>query len=151
MSLALTLHVLSTIIWVGGMFFAHMALRPAVNALLEPPQRLPLMLKVLDAFFLWVWISVILLLTSGYWMLFFVYGESAPASQWLMAIVGTLMAAIFVFIYTVPHRKMSRALAENLFPKAGEAMALIRRLIGVNLSLGLFVSVVAVFGKYSGF
>ena len=42
MSVAITLHLLAALIWVGGMFFAHMALRPAVNTMLEPPQRLPL-------------------------------------------------------------------------------------------------------------
>ena len=34
-------HVLSLIVWIGGMVFAHFFLRPAVQAL-EPPQRLRL-------------------------------------------------------------------------------------------------------------
>ncbi|MEN8179609.1 MAG: hypothetical protein ABFS39_13470 [Pseudomonadota bacterium] len=152
MALMLTLHILAVIIWVGGMFFAHMALRPAVNELLEPPQRLPLMLKVLDGFFPWVWASVVLILGSGYWVMFSVYyAGGIPLSQWFMAALGTLMAVIFVFIYMVPYRRMAAALAVPELPKAGAAMALIRRLIGVNLVLGLLVTVVVVFGKYSGF
>ena len=39
MALAITLHILGAVIWVGGMFFAYMALRPVAAALLEPPQR----------------------------------------------------------------------------------------------------------------
>ena len=42
MSVTITLHLLSAVIWVGGMFFAYMVLRPAAATLLEPPQRLPL-------------------------------------------------------------------------------------------------------------
>ncbi len=151
MALALTLHILAVIIWVGGMFFAHMALRPAVNALLEPPQRLPLMLRVLDAFFPWVWISVILILASGYWALLTLYPAEIPLSRWFMTLLGTLMALIFLFIYMVPYRRMKAALQAAELPKAGAAMAVIRRLIGANLLLGLLVAVVAVAGKYGGF
>lgn len=39
MPLAITLHVLSAVVWVGGMFFAWMALRPVAASLLEPPPR----------------------------------------------------------------------------------------------------------------
>ena len=42
MSIALSLHVLFVVIWVGGMFFAYMALRPAAVNTLEPPLRLTL-------------------------------------------------------------------------------------------------------------
>jgi uncharacterized membrane protein len=151
MSLALTLHILAAIIWVGGMFFAHMALRPAVNELLEPPQRLPLMLKVLDGFFPWVWASVILILISGYWALSVGFVSGIALSQWVMAVLGTAMATIFVFIYLNPYRHMTAALQRNELPKAGIAMALIRRLIGTNLILGLITTIVAVYGKYGGF
>ncbi len=150
-ALAQTLHVLAAVIWVGGMFFAHMALRPAVNELLDPPQRLPLMLKVLDGFFPWVWVSVILIIGSGYWFILSAYAGNVPFSQWVMAVIGTLMAAIFVYIYSVPYRRMAGALSAAELPKAGAAMAMIRRLIGLNLLLGLFVILVAVAGKYSGF
>jgi len=45
-----TLHVLSIVVWIGGMVFAHFFLRPAV-AQLEPPVRLRLMHDVLGRFF----------------------------------------------------------------------------------------------------
>ena len=151
LSLALTLHLLAAIVWVGGMFFAHMALRPAVNQLLEPPQRLPLMLKVFDGFFSWVWGAVILILVSGYWLMFGVFQGDPPLSQWVMAVLGTLMGIIFVIIYSLPYRRMKAALAASELPRAAVAMGLIRRLIGVNLVLGLLVTLVAVTGKYSGF
>ncbi|WP_343074980.1 hypothetical protein [sulfur-oxidizing endosymbiont of Gigantopelta aegis] len=50
-SLAFTLHLLSAVIWVGGMFFAHMILRPSAVEQLEPPQRLPLWVAVFGRFF----------------------------------------------------------------------------------------------------
>ena len=54
MSIALALHVLAITVWVGGMFFAYMVLRPIAASQLQPPQRLPLWQGVFSRFFPWV-------------------------------------------------------------------------------------------------
>ena len=79
MALALALHVLSAVIWVGGMFFAYMALRPVAAELLEPPARLRLWRGVFANFFVWVSAAVVLLLITGLWMIFGVYGGMGKA------------------------------------------------------------------------
>ena len=61
-------HVLSIIVWVGGMVFAHFFLRPAAQSL-EPPQRVRLMHDVLQRFFAAVTAAVVLVLGSGLWMI----------------------------------------------------------------------------------
>ena len=81
MSLAIALHVLSAVIWVGGMFFAYMAMRPAVVEVVEASQRGHLWSKTLERFFRWVWLAVVLLLVTGYWMIFSVFGGMAGAGQ----------------------------------------------------------------------
>ena len=58
------LHLLGVVIWVGGMFFAHFFLRPAVQAL-QPPDRLRLMRDVLSRFFSVVLAVVVVMLVSG--------------------------------------------------------------------------------------
>jgi len=68
MSVTITLHSLAAIIWVGGMFFAYMALRPSAAEVLEPPLRLTLWAKVFSKFFPWVWASIVVLFGTGYWM-----------------------------------------------------------------------------------
>ncbi|MBW9257716.1 MAG: hypothetical protein K1562_08820 [Candidatus Thiodiazotropha sp. (ex. Lucinisca nassula)] len=148
MSIALTLHLLAVIVWVGGMFFAHVILRPVLNDQLEPHQRLPLLLKVFDGFFPWVWGSVFTILASGFWMLFTHYG--GETGWWLsfMAVVGTLTAAIFVFIYAIPYHQFGTALKSDDMPRAVAAISLIRQLILVNLILGMVVSLLATLGKY---
>ena len=49
--LAISAHILSVVIWVGGMFFAYMAMRPAAASVLEPPKRLSLWLPTFKRFF----------------------------------------------------------------------------------------------------
>ena len=139
-TVALTLHLIGVIVWVGGMFFAHMALRPAVNGQLQPPVRLPLMHQVLQNFFRWVWLSMVTILATGFWVFLGVMKGQAAMYIHLMAGFGLLMAGIFIYIYFVPFKAMGEALEENDLPKAGARMALIRRLIGINLILGLALS-----------
>lgn len=147
MQTALVLHLLGTIVWVGGMFFAHMALRPAANELLEPAQRLPLLYRTLSGFFPWVWASMVLILGSGYWIFLGLWAGQAGLYVHLMQGIGLIMVGVFVYIYFLPFRKMGQALAKGNFPLAGTRMALIRQLIGTNLILGLIATTVGA-GKF---
>jgi uncharacterized membrane protein len=148
MAIALTLHLLGVIVWVGGMFFAHMVLRSALNKALESQERLQVMLKVFDGFFPWVWLSVILILASGYWMLFFFYETETTSWLSFMSVTGTVMAAIFVFIYAIPYHQFSRAMKTHDMPQAVAAITLIRQLILTNLILGLLITGISLLGKY---
>ena len=56
MVVALALHILAAVAWVGGMLFAHQMLRPAARAL-EPGTRLPLWHRVFSRFFPLVWLG----------------------------------------------------------------------------------------------
>ena len=50
-------HLLSAVIWVGGMFFAYLVLRPSLSVL-EPAQRIALHQQVFRRFFLFVWHAI---------------------------------------------------------------------------------------------
>ena len=137
-------HVLSLIVWIGGMVFAHFFLRPAVQAL-EPPQRLRLMHDVLQRFFTAVSVAVALALASGLWMIGRVAkqavqsgGSFAMPLDWtLMATLGLVMAAIFGHIRFALFKRLQRAVAASDWPAGGLALAGIRLWVGVNLALGV--------------
>ena len=65
----LAVHVLCAVIWVGGMFFAYVVLRPSLSVL-EPIQRIALHTQVFRRFFLIVWHVMPLILISGFAVLF---------------------------------------------------------------------------------
>ena len=88
LAVLLSLHILSAVVWVGGMFAAYMCLRPAVGAL-EPPQRLRLWRAFFQKFFPWVWAAVLLLLASGYWMLIMTFGGFAVAPLGSVGLSGS--------------------------------------------------------------
>lgn len=150
MPLAITLHILSAVIWVGGMFFAYVALRPVAATLLEPPLRLPLWSQTFARFFPWVWGAVLLLPLSGYWMIFAVFQgmKNVGLHIHIMQIIGIGMIAIFLHVFFAPYQKMKRAVTAGDFTVAGQQLAVIRRLIGINLILGLITISVAAGGAY---
>jgi uncharacterized membrane protein len=150
MSIAITLHLLAVVVWVGGMFFAYMALRPVAASLLEPPLRLPLWSQTFARFFPWVWASVILLPATGYWMIFRVFGGFRALALYinLMQGIGIAMILIFLHVFFAPYRRLKQAVAAGDFPSAGKHLAMIRRLIGLNLTLGLVLIVIASSGRY---
>ncbi|HEC18081.1 MAG TPA: hypothetical protein ENI97_01915 [Gammaproteobacteria bacterium] len=150
MFIAIPLHLLASVVWVGGMFFAYMALRPVAASLLEPPQRLPLWSQTFARFFPWVWVSVITLTATGFWMVFSVFDGFASVGSYvhLMAGLGILMMLLFFHVFFAPYRRMKQALANNDLPEAGRRLAQIRVIIGVNLLLGLVVVVIAGAGRY---
>jgi uncharacterized membrane protein len=78
MTILVTLHVVAAVIWVSGIFFAYMVLRQSVGPL-EPAVRLALWHRIFRRFFPWVWASIVLLLVSGYGMLFLYFGGFAGA------------------------------------------------------------------------
>jgi uncharacterized membrane protein len=144
-----TLHLLSIIVWIGGMVFAHFFLRPAV-ATLEPPLRLRLMHDVLGRFFRAVLVVSLLTLASGLWMLGRVARQAAqsgvpfdvPLAWLVMALLGTFMVAIFLHIRFALFRRFSRLVKDSQWAPAGESLAQIRRWVTVNLGLGVVIVVV---------
>ncbi len=148
--IAISLHLLSAVIWIGGMFFAHFALRPVATSLLEPPLRLPLMSQVLTRFFPWVWASVALLWGTGFWLIFEYYGGMGEVGAYIhiMLTIAAVMTVIFVYIFFMPFPALQQAVADKNFPEAGKNLARIRQLIATNLWLGLITIIVAAVGKF---
>ncbi|MEN7521678.1 CopD family protein [Bordetella pertussis] len=135
------LHLLSIILWVGGMAFAHCFLRPAVAAL-EPPARLRLMHDVLGRFLRATQYAVLIVLATGAYMMAQAMGAglARPPVGWhVMAGLGLLMALVFVHVRYVLFRRLASAVAAQDWPAAGAAMAPIRGWVAVNLALAVVI------------
>ena len=152
MAIAIILHLLPVVVWVGGMFFAYMVLRPVAASQLEPPARLTLWAGVFSKFFPWVFVSIGLILGSGFWMIFMVFGGFGAIGLYVyaMLVLGSVMMLIFLHVYFAPFRRLRQAVAQEDWATGGKALAQIRMLVGINLLLGLATIITAAGGYYLG-
>jgi len=148
---ALIVHILSAVVWVGGMFFALIVLRPATAAL-EPGARLGLWLRVFERFFAWVFAAIVLLLASGYAMIFGVYAgfRGIGLHVHIMQALGIVMMLLFFHLYFAPWRRFRAALARGDQPAAARQLDQIRWIVTINLILGLVTVAVGSSGRYWG-
>ncbi len=149
-SLAISLHALSSVIWVGGMFFAYLVLRPSIATQLDSPQQLSLWSTVFAKFFPWVWVCAVLLLGTGFWLIFNKFGGMKYVAPYvhLMMSMGIIMVLIFMHIFFAPTRKLKRAVTGQNWEGAAKSLGQIRLLIAINLIIGLSIIVIATAGRY---
>lgn len=144
-TLLYVVHLLAAILWVGGMFFAWMILRPAAVAVLQPPERLQLWLQVFQRFFRWVWAAVVLLPASGVALMQLRFGgfDTAPGYVHGMLALYLIMLALFLRISLLNLPQLHKAVAAQDWPSGGAVLGRIRRLVGINLLVGLVLVSIA--------
>lgn len=144
-AIALKLHLLAVVVWVGGMFFAWMCLRPVAASQLEPPARLRLWLGVFERFFPWVWAAVPLILGTGLWLIQARFGGvgDAPTFVHIMYGLGVVMMLIFMHVFFAPYRRLRGAVAGENWPEGGRNLGMIRKLVGINTLIGIITIAIA--------
>ncbi|MBT8438399.1 MAG: CopD family protein [Gammaproteobacteria bacterium] len=141
-ALALILHLIAINIWVGGSFFAIVILGRAIRNI-EAGQQHTLWLLVFRRFFAWAWLAVFILLASGTWMIYSVYGgfDAIPAYVTLMGLLAALMVANYNFIYFVPYRQYQRMVRIGDIDACVKKLAVIRVVGVINMVLGICIIV----------
>lgn len=139
-------HVLSVILWVGGMLFAELFLRPALAGL-APPERLRLAQAVLARFFAAVLWASALVLGSGVWMIGRVAKATVqsggsfgmPLTWTVMAGLGVLMVVLFGYIRFALYPRFAGAVAAADWTQAAARLQRLQLWLRVNLGLGLVI------------
>lgn len=138
------IHLIAAILWMGGMTFMLVALRPAALVVLQAPERLRLMGAVWQRFFVLVLVSIVALFATGTHMYTSVFraarlasgSGSVPLGWNLMLALGLLMMLVFGHIFFAGYRRFKRAAAAQDWPLAGKAAQQIHQLMLVNFVLG---------------
>ena len=148
-SVALILHILSAVVWVGGMFFALLVLRPSTGPL-DATLRLGLWLRVLDRFFAWVFVAIVVLLLTGFMVIVAVFGGFAGLRLYvnLMMLIGIMMMLLFFHLYFAPWRRFRAAMAAGDNAAAAVQLNQIRIIVTINLILGLVTVAIGSSGRY---
>jgi uncharacterized membrane protein len=128
------LHVLSAIIWVGGMIAIRLAVHPSMQSIDDPKVKLGKTLMLMAKFFNIVMPFILILLLTAI-VLIFAMGKS-PSIEWKENI-WMIMAANFTWMY-IKRRKAQKLFNEGKLPEAKAVVALIPKiLLPLNIFLGL--------------
>ena len=148
-AIALILHLVAINVWVGGTFFAIVILGRAIKNI-AAAQQLLLWQLVLERFFIWAWVAVFILLTSGTWMVYSIYGgfDTIPVYIMLMGLIALLMISVFIYIYFFPYQQYKLLVQTNDVDNCIKKLAVIRFAGTINMILGLCVVVVIGSGPY---
>lgn len=147
-ALLLFLHILAAAFWVGGMALMHFGVRPAAVATLEPPQRLPFLAATLTRFFVGVSAAIVVLLATGFGMVWLAGGfANVRWNVHAMLAIGLVMMAIYLHIRFAPFPRLRKAVAARAWPVAAANLDVIRKLVGLNLLLGVSVFALAIVGR----
>jgi uncharacterized membrane protein len=147
-AILLFIHLLSATFWVGGMATMHFAVRPAAVATLEPPLRLRTMAAALRRLFVGVDAAITLLFVSGVTMILLTSGfRSVHWRIEAMMGIAIVMAGIYVYIRASVFKALRRAVEESAWPVAAARLNTVRKLVSLNLVLGVVVFGVAIVGR----
>ncbi len=140
------LHVISAVVWVGGMIAMRFAAHQAFLEIGAPIERLPLISKALKRLFLLVLPFVLILAATGT-VLTIGYGIKHTDFHYLTHVKEGIWTIMFINLAAMMIRrsKADRAMAMGDYKKAGELLGLIGRvMVPVNITLGLAAIVVGV-------
>ena len=142
-AIALTLHLIAINVWVGGTFFVVVVMSHVI-ATLEPYQQLIMWRKALARFFTLVWLAMFVLLTTGSWMIYRIYGGlgNAPLYILIMALLALLMMMVFIITFFVPYRHFKQAIQAQDIEACQLKLETVRLLGKVNMVIGLCVVII---------
>ena len=141
-------HVLAVVVWVGGMFVLHFAVRPSAARLQEPAVRLTFLSSTLGRFMSWAALSIVVLLASGLAMILIGGGfKNAHLSVHLMLAVGLLMMLLYLHIRFAPFKRMRAAVMASDWAAAAANLDVVRKMVLTNLVLGFITIAIATIGR----
>ena len=148
-AIALTLHLIAINVWVGGTFFVVVVMSRVI-ATLEPYQQLIIWRKTLARFSTLVWLAMVVLLTTGSWMIYRIYGGlgNAPLYVLIMALLALLMMTVFIITFFVPYRHFKQAIQKQDIDTSQLKLETVRLLGKVNMAIGLCVVIIIGIGPH---
>jgi uncharacterized membrane protein len=138
-SIIVFLHVLSAVLWVGGMIAIRYAIHPSMQEIAEPRIKLERTLDNLKRFFNLVIPAIIILLITAIIMIIALGFKGTSLYSLVIAkeVIWTIMTIVFITIY-IKRNNAQKALEGGDFLSAKNSLVPIAKIfIPLNIVLGL--------------
>jgi uncharacterized membrane protein len=133
--ITLWLHYLATVMWIGGMAFNLLVLRPSMT-IIDQNQRPILGATVLKRFIIFAWLSIVVLILTGISIAFssVAFEDIFSTTYGIVLLSKHFITLIMILIVTW----VSFVLSSKLTPYAPKPNTILT-LVKTNLSLGILV------------
>lgn len=145
-TLIIFLHIISAVIWVGGMIVIRFAVHYSMQNIENPKIKLERTLENLKRFFSMVIPSIILLITTAIIMILALGFKGTELYKFVLLkeIIWSIMTIIFIVIY-MKRNKVQKAFDNADFASAKNQLApLAKYLIPINIVLGLIAIILGI-------
>ncbi|UTJ06831.1 hypothetical protein [Arcobacter roscoffensis] len=138
-SIIVFLHVISAVLWVGGMLAIRFAVHYSMQDITDPKIKLGRTLESLRRFFNMVIPAIVLLLLTAIIMIIALGFKGTPLYNVVIAkeVIWTIMTVVFITIY-IKRNKASKAFESGNLPAAKQQLEPIAKyFIPLNIILGI--------------
>jgi uncharacterized membrane protein len=148
MTVVFPLHIVATIVLLGGLFFASVVFRPIARDM-DIETASSLWQQMLSRFFAWGWVSLLLILATGIGMVFLKFGGSGvPMIHRGNMVIGIPAIVLFGYLFFGPWQRYRRTMLRRDWNAAEKEIRRVRVVMGIILVLSLVASVVSAVGRY---
>jgi len=154
LKIALLLHIISAIFWVGGMLFLVLVVAPYLKTISDPRAKSQIYQVVGKQYRFWGWVAIITLLMTGPVMLHYLYSmplsalfdPAFHATGFGQAVVGKIALVVIIVTSALVHDFWIGPKARN-----SPTHSRIARVFGrANLLIALLIVLFAVFIRAGG-
>jgi uncharacterized membrane protein len=143
-AIADAVHQIGFVILLGSIFFLLFVLRPAARDLATGDERLMVYLRYYKHLFRWAWIALLLLWLSGTGKMLTLDIHNLPPQVGLMAGAGAVTTVLTLLAHFAFYHQMDEAIFEQHWPRAARRGSRVRRVMALNLLIGLMLIVAGV-------
>jgi len=141
LSVVVFLHVISAVIWIGGMVAIRVTAHPALQSIDDPKIKLGITLQIVGRLFNLVIPFILILLITG--VIFELLGIKTPLVH-AKEIIWTIMVLNFIFMY-IKREKAQKLFNSGDLAKAKEQVKILPTLLlPINITLGVVLIIIGV-------
>ncbi|WP_164469920.1 hypothetical protein [Aliarcobacter cryaerophilus] len=145
-TLIIFLHVISAIVWIGGMIVIRFAVHYSMQNIEEPKIRLGRTLENLKRFFSMVIASIITLLITAIILILALDFKDTELYKFVIAkeIIWLIMTVIFIIIYIKRDKAQKAFDSEDFLNAKNQLNPLAKYLIPINIFLGIIAIILGI-------
>ncbi len=138
-SLVIFLHVLSAIIWIGGMIAVRFAVHYSMQNIAEPKIKIERTLENLQRFFNIVLPFIVILLFTALLLIFGIGFKETPLNKFIHIKEGVwvIMTLIFITVYIKRNKAQKAYELGDMITTKAQLIPIAQYLIPINIVLGL--------------